>query len=132
MAIVSLPHEPMVGFKRNALFIVRGMFNEFDVTAQNDDGSALDLTGRSVYMVAYRHREIVEDDLHYVNPVLKQDSNGAFIAITEPAAGKIKLLLVGSLTEAIDPDMYWYDLWYVKADGQKVMLIDKAEFKVHE
>lgn len=132
MAMVSLPHAPMVGFKRNALSVVRGVYNEFEIHAQNEDGSSVDLTGLTVFVTAYRSRQIVEDDIHYVTPVLVQDSDGVFVNVIDPADGRIQLLLAGSLTEAIDPDMYWYDLWYETLAGQRIVLIDKAEFKVRE
>lgn len=132
MAIVSLPHAPMVGFKRNALAVARGVYNEFEIVAQNQDGSLVDLTGLTVFFKAYRSRRIVEDDIRYVDPIVSLDSTDPYLNVTVPADGQIQLLLAGILTEAIDPDLYWYDLWYEDALDNRILLIDKAEFKVHE
>jgi hypothetical protein len=132
MAIVSLPHAPMIGFKRNALSVVRGVYNEFEIHVQNEDGSSVDLTGLDVFLVAYRNRQIEEDMIHYVDPIVRQDSTGTYITILDPLDGRVQVLLPGILTEAIDPDLYWYDLWYVDGTGNDIMLINKAEFKVRE
>lgn len=130
--MVSLPHAPMVGFKRNALSVTRGVMNEFEIVAQNQDGSSVNLTGLTVFFKAYKSRRIVEDDIRYVDPIVSLDSAGPYLNITTPADGQIQLLLVGILTEAIDPDLYWYDLWYEDALDNRIPLIDKAEFKIHE
>ena len=131
MALISLEHAPMTGFKRNKLDAVRGKLNTWDVSAINPDGSPLDLTGAVVHFIVHRRRKIKGDSLTYWDPVIDVTDADADITVTDPAEGLLTIALARQRTEAIDPDLYFYDLW-VESGGNRVDLIQKAEFRVRE
>jgi len=131
VALVSLPHAPMTGFKRNRLEVTQGKLNTWDVEAKNDDGSAYDLTASVVHCTVHRKRQIRGDSLTYWEPILDLDSTGAYVNVTDPAAGAFTISLSKDQTAAIQPGLYFYDIW-VESAGLKKALLDKAEFRVHE
>jgi hypothetical protein len=131
MALISLEHAPMTGFKRNKLDAVRGKYNEWDVSAMNPDGSPLDLTGAVVHFSVFRRRKIKGDSLTYWDPIIEVTDSDPDIDVTDPAEGLLTIALARQRTEAIDPDLYFYDLW-IEAGANRIDLIQKAEFRVNE
>lgn len=136
MALVSLPYAPMVPMKINALVAVRSRLNAWDVDVKNDDGSPFDLTIptaiTSLGMAVYSAREVEGDHVHYVDPVLKL-SDGAGISVVVAEVGELTLEVTGAMLEARDPGLYWWDLWAVDAvSGERLVLVDKAEFRIQE
>lgn len=131
MALVSLPHAPMVGFKRNKLDVVRGKYNEWEVSAILPSGAAIDLTGATVHWTVWGRRKVNEQELTYWDPVLDLTSDDPSVTVTDAAGGLLTLSLTREQTEALDPILYWYDLWYEES-GKRVDLIQKAEFRVAE
>ena len=132
VALVSLPHPPMIGFKENELVARRFHYNEWDVVVKEEDGSRLDLTAVTIMeFVAYRTREVRGDRIHYVDPEVKL-AIGSGLTITTALEGEVQISIPRTQLEARDPGLYWYDLWYEDSSSNHVMLIDKAEFRVQE
>lgn len=132
MALVSLPHPPMIGFKENALVVRRFHFNEWDAQAKNLDGSPVNLTGITVIELSvYREREVRGDRVHYVDRRVRLEVGDGITKKTPMTDGWVTISIPRTKTEALDPGLYWYDLWYDDA-GKRVLLIDKAEFRIQE
>lgn len=133
MALVTLPHPPMVGFRENALAVRRFQHNEWDVQLKNEDGSALDLFGITVIQLSvYQKREVRGDRVHYVDERLRLEVGKGITVDVDPATGKIVVSTEPTQTEALDPGLYWYDLWYDDGSAVRQSLIDKAEFRLVE
>lgn len=132
MALVSLPHPALVGFKENELEVRRFHYNQWDVEAKNQDGSPVDLTGvTTMELSAYRGREIRGQSVHYVDEMVRLQIGGG-LTVTDAAAGEVSIEIDPEQTEAVKPGPYWYDLWYLDGGSNRVLLIDKAEFRVIE
>jgi len=131
MAMVSLPHDPMIGFKRNKLDVVRGKYNEWAIEAILSSGAPIDLTGAVVHFTVWSKRKVREQELTYWDPIIDVSSNDPEVDVTDPAAGLLSIKLDRTTTEAIDPALYFYDLWYEES-GLRIDLIQKAEFRVQE
>lgn len=136
MALVSLPHPPMVIFKRNKMEVVRGRLNEWDVVVQHQDGSRVDLTNCDVYLTAWGERVVDLKHVEYKDPIVDVSTDTGDITITDPTNGEIRITLARTRTEQIEPGIYWYDLWYESDPGSPPVLrrevIEKAEFRVSE
>ena len=131
MALISLEHAPMTGFKRNKLDAVRGKLNTWDVSAINPDGSPLDLTGATVHFTVFKKKEVRGDSLTYWDPVIDVTDADPDIIVTDATEGLLTIALARSRTEAIDPALYYYDLW-IDSGGNRIDLIQKAEFRLSE
>lgn len=121
----------MIGFKRNELSVVRGKYNEWEISAVQPSGAAIDLTGITVHFTVWGKKRVWEQEVTYWDPLIDVTSDDPSVDVTDPANGLLKIKLTREQTEAIDPGLYWYDLWY-EAAGLRVDLIQKAEFRVQE
>ncbi len=134
MALVSLPHPPMIGFKENALEVHRFHFNEWDVQGKQEDGSPVDFTGIGTIEVSvYRERQVRGDRVHYLDRRVRLTLGDGIAIKTSPGDdGWLTISIPRTKTTAIDPGLYWYDLWYEDGTGKQILLIDKAEFRILE
>ena len=133
MALVSLPHPPMIGFKENALEVHRFHANEWNIQAKKEDGSAVDFTTiTTIEVSAYKERQVRGDRVHYEDEKLKLTlGNGIAIKTPPGTDGWLTVSIDRTKTTALAPGLYWWDLWY--DDGtNRILLIDKAEFRVLE
>jgi len=104
--------------------IIRGTDQSFAVTFADSNGTAVDLTGQTVFFTVKTPEKIDELDTTDANAVIKK----TITSHTDPTHGKTTIVLSNTDT-SIDAGNYLYDLKLKSASGA-VSAIQAGEFNI--
>ena len=109
---------------KNTVEVTQGASRTLVVTVVDSNGSAVDLTGGSVYLT-------VRDSLDAEHArIVKTSADPTQVAIPEPRNGTARIYIVPSDTVSMDHGDYVYDIWVETAAGDRVPVVPVSVFRV--
>lgn len=99
--------------------MIRGDTRTITATFVDSDGTALDLTGGTVFFTVNASPEPTDD----TTAVVQKDVT----SFDAPTTGVATITLSSSDTNSVTPGTYWYDCQFVSSGGI-VTSLDKAKF----